>query len=78
MTQMKAEAAKAKLKAYETPVEIYLEGDIDEDSAGFNQKNDTMTPTFKIKRPQMLTRYKERIIELYKKINEPPKEGEKW
>jgi len=37
--------------------------------AGFNVKNDCLTPTFKLKRPQLLARYQAGIDALYKALN---------
>jgi long-chain acyl-CoA synthetase len=78
MNAMKSIAVTAKLKAYEIPVDVIVESDIDEEFLGFNQKNECLTPTSKLRRPFLLQRYKEKFMSIYTKKGEPPKEGEKW
>jgi len=35
----------------------------------FSAENDLMTPTFKLKRPQLAKRYKKQIDDMYKELN---------
>jgi long-subunit acyl-CoA synthetase (AMP-forming) len=67
-----------QLKAYERIKDILIEADLDKTLAGFTEKNDCMTPSFKLRRPQLLRRYLKEIKELYKTNGEAPKEEEKW
>jgi len=46
--------------------------------AGFTEKNDCLTPSFKLKRPVLLKRYSKALRELYTKNGEEPKGDEKW
>lgn len=59
-----AEAAKdAGLKGFEKVKAVYVEGE------PFSVENDLLTPTFKLRRPQLKERYKEQITALYRQIN---------
>jgi long-subunit acyl-CoA synthetase (AMP-forming) len=44
----------------------------------FTEKNDTLTPTFKLRRPQLLQKYIVQLKELYGKNGEPVAQDEKW
>ena len=39
---------------------------------GFSPENDCLTPTFKLRRPQLLKRYKEQIDAIYEKRDGKP------
>merc|ERR1712224_264944 len=67
---MLAEAKEAKLKSFELPKAVHLEGKINELMQGFSIENDCLTPTFKLKRPPLLKKYKEAIDEMYKALGE--------
>jgi len=67
-----------KLKGFEKIRQIYMELTLDNLLQGFNVENNCMTPSFKLKRPQLLARYSEQLKALYTKGGEPPKDGEKW
>jgi long-chain acyl-CoA synthetase len=73
LAEMIAEGKAAKLKTFELPQAVHLEGEINELLQGFHIANDCLTPTFKIKRPQMLARYKAQITDMYKSLGEDPK-----
>ena len=63
---MCAAAGKAaKLKTFELPKAVHLEGKINELNQGFSIENDCLTPTFKLKRPQLLKRYQTEIDAMY-------------
>jgi len=74
---MKAEAKAAKLKTFELPMAVHLEGEINELMQGFSIANDCLTPTFKLKRPQLLKRYQEVIDAMYVKLGEDPSKYKK-
>merc|ERR1711998_479776 len=69
---MIAEGKAAKLKSFELPQAVHLEGTINELFQGFSIDNDCLTPTFKLKRPQLLKRYKEQIDAMYTSLDEDP------
>jgi len=66
------------LKPYERIKDILVEADLDKTLAGFTEKNDCMTPSFKLRRPQLLRRYLKELKEMYTTNGEAPKEDEKW
>jgi len=66
------------LKKFERVKDIIMEYKIDELLAGFNEKNGLLTPTFKLKRPNLKRHYVEQLKELYTKNGEAPKPDEIW
>jgi len=67
-----------KLKGFEKIRDIHMEIRLDNLLQGFNIENNCLTPSFKLKRPQLLARYKDPLMELYAKNGQAPKQGEKW
>merc|ERR1719193_2784550 len=67
-----------KLKGFEKIRDIHLEIRLDNLLQGFNIENNCLTPSFKLKRPQLLARYTSQLKELYTKNGEAPNQGEKW
>jgi len=67
---MVAEGKAAKLKTFELPMAVHLEGDVNDMLQGFSIDNDCLTPTFKLKRPQLLKRYKAQIDAMYVALGE--------
>jgi long-chain acyl-CoA synthetase len=61
-----ATAKDAKLHGFEFVKAIHLSPE------SFSVDNDTMTPTFKLRRPQLLKRYKDQIDELYAYLDANP------
>lgn len=59
------------LKPFERVKDIYIESDIDKMLQGFNEANGCLTPTFKLKRPQLLDRYRDHLTKLYADNGEP-------
>jgi len=55
----------AKLRSFELPKDIYLETDVDKLGQGFTVENDTLTPTFKLRRPQLQKKYQKLIDSMY-------------
>ena len=60
------------LKTFELPMAVYLEHSINELRQGFSIENDCLTPTFKLKRPQLLKRYNEQVDAMYVSLGEDP------
>jgi long-chain acyl-CoA synthetase len=54
--------------------DIIVESGIDKLGMAFTEATDTMTPTFKMKRPQLLQRYIKQLKELYAANGEPGEE----
>jgi len=67
-----------KLKGFEKIRDIHLELSLDNLLQGFNIENNCLTPSFKLKRPQLLARYTDKLKELYTRNGEAPSQGEKW
>ena len=74
---MIAEAKAAKLKPFELPKAVHLEGKINELNQGFNIENDCLTPTFKLKRPQLLKKYQAEVDAMYVSLGEDPSKFKK-
>jgi len=68
---MKVCGVRAGVKGYESPKDITLEGRINGLGQGFNIENDCLTPTLKMKRPQLQKRYQAQIDAMYQGINKP-------
>ena len=51
---------------------MYLEGEINELNQGFSIGNDCLTPTFKLKRPQLLKRYQAEVDAMYVSLGQDP------
>eukprot|EP00484_Ammonia_sp_Unknown_P029857 CAMPEP_0197049500 /NCGR_PEP_ID=MMETSP1384-20130603/24626_1 /TAXON_ID=29189 /ORGANISM="Ammonia sp." /LENGTH=734 /DNA_ID=CAMNT_0042481783 /DNA_START=61 /DNA_END=2265 /DNA_ORIENTATION=- len=66
------------LERFERIKDIHVEAQLDSLLQGFSVENGTMTPTFKLKRPQLLARYVEPIKQLYADNGEPPNDDENW
>jgi len=75
---IKAVEKEADLKKFEMIKDYHIECRVDTLLQGFNVENNCLTPTFKLKRPQLLGRYKDIIKELYKNNGEPAKDDENW
>jgi len=72
MKEIEAESKASALKSFEVPKKCILEGEINELAQGFSIENDCLTPTFKLKRPQLLKRYKAQVDEMYVALGEDP------
>ena len=46
------------------------EGSVNELAQGFSIENDCLTPTFKLKRPQLLKKYQEAVNTMYTGLGE--------
>jgi len=72
LDKMIEEGKAAKLKTFELPKAVILEGHINELNQGFSIENDCLTPTFKLKRPQLLKKYQTEVDEMYVSLGEDP------
>eukprot|EP00808_Paulinella_micropora_P001897 g15385.t1 len=78
LESMNAAATEAKLMGFEKVKAIHLEKELEQDLTGFSVANDCLTPTFKLKRPQLKNRYLEDVKQLYTELGEAPKPEEAW
>jgi len=67
-----------KLKGFEKIRGIHCEFGVDNLLQGFNVANNCLTPSFKLKRPQLKNRYMVQLKALYTELKEPPKPAEEW
>ena len=77
LAQMEAEAKAAKLKPFELPKAVFLESNLNELNQGFSIENDCLTPTFKLKRPQLLKKYEAEVDQMYYSLGEDPSKFKK-
>ena len=77
MKEIVTEAKASGLKSFEVPKKVILEGKINELLQGFSIENDCLTPTFKLKRPQLLMRYQAEIDSMYVALGEDPSKHKK-
>jgi len=71
-------AFNSDLKRFEQLKDIVIESEIDSNLTAFTEENSCMTPTFKLRRLQLLQRYVVQLKQLYADNGEPPKDSEKW
>mmetsp|Transcript_7822 Transcript_7822/g.13408 ORF Transcript_7822/g.13408 Transcript_7822/m.13408 type:complete len:662 (+) Transcript_7822:37-2022(+) len=69
LTELNRVARENKLAGFEFIKAVHFETNIDSMGLGFNIDNDLLTPSLKLKRPQLLQRYKEHIDQMYNKLN---------
>jgi long-chain acyl-CoA synthetase len=69
LKQMAENGKKEKLKGFEQIINVHIvyEG-LNDLKQGFSVENDCLTPTFKLKRPQLKERFKKEIADMYKEI----------
>lgn len=65
MADIAALKAKHKIPGFKVPRDIHVETERNEFGQGFNMENGCLTPTFKLKRPQLRARYKAQIDSMY-------------
>jgi long-chain acyl-CoA synthetase len=70
--EMQAEGKAAKLKTFELPKAVHLVSELNELNQGFSIENDCLTPTFKLKRPQLLKKFGEQVDMMYVSLGEDP------
>ena len=76
--QSEMSKAEISLKGFEKVKDIFLEHEIGELLTAFTPENNLLTPSMKLKRPQLIRKYVTQIKNLYTALGEPPKEGEHW
>eukprot|EP00285_Hemiselmis_virescens_P006971 CAMPEP_0173389900 /NCGR_PEP_ID=MMETSP1356-20130122/13899_1 /TAXON_ID=77927 ORGANISM="Hemiselmis virescens, Strain PCC157" /NCGR_SAMPLE_ID=MMETSP1356 /ASSEMBLY_ACC=CAM_ASM_000847 /LENGTH=701 /DNA_ID=CAMNT_0014347181 /DNA_START=23 /DNA_END=2128 /DNA_ORIENTATION=+ len=59
----------AKLRGFELPKKCGFESTVNELGQGFTIEDELLTPTMKLKRPQLLKRYQKKIDAMYAEIN---------
>lgn len=67
-----------KWPGYERVRDVHIEARLNNLLMGFNEETNTMTPTFKLKRPQLLGRYIDTLKAMYTACGEAPKADEVW
>jgi len=72
LAEMEAEGKAAKLKSFELPKAVHLVSELNELNQGFSIENDCLTPTFKLKRPQLLKKFGEQVDLMYVSLGEDP------
>jgi long-chain acyl-CoA synthetase len=70
LKELAAQAKASNLKGYEYVKAIHLETDLNDLNQGFTIENDCLTPTMKLKRPQLIERYRKVIDQLYTQLGE--------
>jgi long-chain acyl-CoA synthetase len=59
LSELKAQAKESKLRGFEVVKAVHL------DTEEFNIEHDLITPTFKLRRPQLLAYYKDKVDAMY-------------
>lgn len=62
LSALQAQGKLSKLKGFEIVKAVHLE------TVEFSMENDLITPTFKLRRPQLLAYYKEKVDAAYQKL----------
>ena len=75
LSEVTAEATEARLRPFEVPKAVHVEGRVNALGQGFTVENDTMTPTFKLRRPQLLKMYAAQVDAMYESLRPPPDAG---
>ena len=74
LDDMIASGKQQKLRGFELPKDVTFETEVNELGQGFTVENELLTPSMKLKRPQLTKRYQKEFDAMYKKINEKPAE----
>ncbi|EGD77379.1 hypothetical protein PTSG_08475 [Salpingoeca rosetta] len=69
MAEIKALGEEEGLAQFKIPADIHVEGDVNDLNQSFTVENDCLTPTFKLKRPQLQQRYQQQIDSMYKSVD---------
>jgi long-chain acyl-CoA synthetase len=70
VSELRKAAAAVKLKPFELVKAFHLEGEVNDLGQGFNVQNECLTPTFKMKRPQLRKRYAAEIKAMYAAVDQ--------
>jgi long-chain acyl-CoA synthetase len=68
----------SQLKGFEKVKAIVVEGRLNQMLMGFTEQNQCMTPTFKLRRPQLLHRYIKELKQAYADLGEAARDDESW
>jgi long-chain acyl-CoA synthetase len=71
-------AQEKGLKGFERVKDWVIATDINGMGMVFTEQNDTLTPTFKLRRPQLLQKYIQQLKQMYADNGEPVAPDEKW
>jgi len=79
-TEMKNQlkTVESGLKGFERVADWLIEFSVDVDGNAWNPANQCLTPTFKLRRQQLLEKYKPQLKQMYKDLGEAEQVGEKW
>eukprot|EP00475_Leptophrys_vorax_P033953 TRINITY_DN5424_c0_g1_i1.p1 TRINITY_DN5424_c0_g1~~TRINITY_DN5424_c0_g1_i1.p1 ORF type:complete len:786 (-),score=238.13 TRINITY_DN5424_c0_g1_i1:2379-4736(-) len=69
---------EGELKGFEKVSKWHFETNIDSSLQAFTVENDCLTPTFKMRRNNLLQRYIEEVKQMYTDLGDPPKPEERW
>jgi long-chain acyl-CoA synthetase len=69
---------EGELKGFEKVAKWHFETNVDHNLLAFTVDNDCLTPTFKMRRNNLLQKYIEQIKQMYTDLGEPPKADERW
>ena len=58
-------AKNEQVAGFKVPKDVIIENEVNDLNQGFSTENDCLTPTFKLRRPQLLQRYKDQIDAIY-------------
>jgi long-chain acyl-CoA synthetase len=61
---------EANIAGFKFPKAVHIETNINDLGQGFSIENDCMTPSFKLRRPQLLARYQADIDRMYRALGE--------
>lgn len=78
LTDLQRLCTSKQVKAFKIPQAVWLESDVDALGQGWSTDNNCLTPSFKLKRPQLIERYLKTLQSLYTKLGHPPQDAEKW
>eukprot|EP00808_Paulinella_micropora_P020902 g32481.t1 len=72
---LEAAAVEANLAGFEKIKRFHIESNLDHEMAGFTVANGMITPTHKLRRHQLKTKYEDVIFEMYKSIETGPSDS---
>jgi len=73
-----AESQNAKLASFKIPRAIVVESELNALLQGWHPENDCLTPSFKLRRPQIQAKYLAAFKELYTGLGHAPQADEQW
>jgi len=73
MEDITANGKACKLRSFELPKDVHFETEVNDLGQGFTVVNDCLTPTMKLRRPQLQKRYQKAIDAMYTSLKEQGK-----